>query len=88
MPPARRLKPRSPTLAALGEAMRLTREKRGMSQQELAEAVGTHHKQVGGIERGLRNPTYETLMRIASSLESSVGEITTLADDLLRKRRR
>lgn len=82
MPPARRSKPRSPEHAALGEAVRTLRRKAGMSQEELADAADTDLTQVGGIERGVRNPSYTTLLRLAAALETTVGELTTLADKL------
>ena len=82
MPPARRSKPRSPEHAALGEAVRTLRVEAGMSQEALADAAGTDLTQVGGIERGVRNPSYTTLVRLAAALETTVGELTTLADHL------
>lgn len=82
MPPPRRSKPRSPEHAALGEAVRRLRREAEMSQESLAEAAGTDLTQVGGIERGIRNPSYTTLLRLAAALDSSVGELTTLADRL------
>jgi len=80
MPPPRRSKPRSPEHAALGEAVRRLRLEAEMSQEALAEAAGTDLTQVGGIERGIRNPSYTTLLRLAAALGTSVGELTTLAD--------
>lgn len=82
MPPQRRSKPRSPEHAALGEAIRRLRLEAGLSQEQLAEGAGTDLTQVGGIERGVRNPSYTTLLRLADALETSVGEITSLADEL------
>lgn len=82
MPPPRRSKPRSPEHAALGEAVRQLRLEAEMSQEELAEAAGTDLTQVGGVERGVRNPSYTTLLRLAGALGSSVGEVTTRADRL------
>ncbi|HST68158.1 MAG TPA: helix-turn-helix transcriptional regulator [Solirubrobacterales bacterium] len=82
MPPQRRSKPRSPEHAALGEAIRRLRLERGLSQEHLAERAGTDLTQIGGIERGVRNPSYTTLVRLAAALETSVGEIATLADEL------
>jgi transcriptional regulator with XRE-family HTH domain len=84
MPPPRRSKPRSPEHAALGEAIRQLRAKAEMSQEELAEAAGTDLTQVGGIERGVRNPSYTTLLRLARALRTEVGELTGLADRLRR----
>lgn len=80
MPPPRRSKPRSPEHAALGEAVRRLRLGAELSQEELAEAAGTDLTQVGGVERGVRNPSYTTLLRLAAALGTSVGELTTLAD--------
>jgi transcriptional regulator with XRE-family HTH domain len=82
MPPPRRSKPRSPEHAALGDAIRQLRMEAEMSQEELAEAAGTDLTQVGGIERGVRNPSYTTLLRLAGALKTEVGELTSLADRL------
>lgn len=82
MPPQRRSKPRSPEHAALGEALRTLRSKAGLSQEQLAEGADTDLTQVGGIERGVRNPSYTTLLRLAGALDTSVGKLTTLADEL------
>ena len=80
MPPQRRSKPRTPEHAALGEAIRQLRLEAEMSQEQLAERASTDLTQVGGIERGVRNPSYTTLLRLAAALETSVGELTTRAD--------
>jgi transcriptional regulator with XRE-family HTH domain len=53
-----------------------------MSQEQLAEGAQTDLTQVGGIERGVRNPSYTTLLRLARALDTSVGKLTTLADEL------
>jgi transcriptional regulator with XRE-family HTH domain len=82
MPPRRRSHPRSPEHAALGEAVRRLRLEAKLSQEQLAEGASTDLTQVGGIERGVRNPSYTTLLRLASALDTSVGELTTLADRL------
>jgi transcriptional regulator with XRE-family HTH domain len=83
VPPPRRSKPRSPEHGALGEAIRTLRTEAGLSQEQLAEYAGTDLTQVGGIERGIRNPSYTTLLRLADALDTTVGEIATLADELL-----
>ncbi|MGN6275664.1 MAG: helix-turn-helix domain-containing protein [Solirubrobacterales bacterium] len=83
MPPPRRSKPRSPEHGALGEAVRTLRLEARLSQESLAELAHTDLTQIGGIERGVRNPSYTTLLRLAAALETTVGEITTLADELV-----
>lgn len=85
MPPQRRSKPRSPEHAALGEALRTLRREAELSQEQLAEGAATDLTQVGGIERGVRNPSYTTLLRLAGALKTTVGTLTTLADELRAK---
>jgi transcriptional regulator with XRE-family HTH domain len=58
------------------------REEAGLSQEALADLVGTDLTQVGGIERGVRNPSYETLLRFAVALDTRVGVLTSRADRL------
>lgn len=82
MPPRRRRPPRSPEHAALGEAIRQLRQEAGMSQEELAERADTDLSQVGGIERGTRNPSYTTLLRLAAALDTTVGRIASLAGEI------
>lgn len=82
MPPQRRSTARSPQHAALGEAVRQIRVRADLSQEELAELAGTDLRQIGGIERGTRNPSYTTLLRLATALRTRVGEIAILADRL------
>jgi transcriptional regulator with XRE-family HTH domain len=80
MPPTRKVKARSPEHAALGEAVRELREQRGLTMEELADRAETDLRQLGGVERGTRNTTYSFLLRLAEALDTSVGEITTRAD--------
>lgn len=82
MPPRRRSTPRSPEHAALGEAVLQLRGKAGLSQEALADLAGTDLTQIGGIERGIRNPSYTTLLRLAEALGTLPGEIVGLADQI------
>jgi transcriptional regulator with XRE-family HTH domain len=87
MPPRRQVKARSPEHAALGEAIRQTRVRAELSQEELADLAGTDITQIGGLERGVRNPSYATLLRLATALEIQVGALATLADQLYAERK-
>jgi transcriptional regulator with XRE-family HTH domain len=82
MPPRRQSKPRSPEHAGLGDAIREGREKLALSQEALADAAGVHVTHLGGVERGVRNPNYSTLVRIAAALGVSPGTLVTRADAL------
>jgi transcriptional regulator with XRE-family HTH domain len=82
MPPRRTVKPRSPEHAALGEAIRRIRTEKGLTIEGLADLADTDTTQLGGVERGTRNATYGYLLRLSKSLGTSVGEMTTLADQI------
>jgi len=82
MPPRRKSRPRTPHLGTLGEAIRLLRVEAGLSQEQLADLMETDSTQIGGLERGVRNPTYTTLVRLAAALGTRVGAITGLADEI------
>jgi transcriptional regulator with XRE-family HTH domain len=84
MPPHRQSKPRSPEHAALGEAVRLARAEAGLSQEALADAAGVHVTHLGGVERGVRNPNYATIVKLARALNTMPGTIVTRADELLK----
>lgn len=54
---------------ALGERIKVLREKSGLTQQELAETVGVESPSyISKIERGMTSPSYELLTRIARAL--------------------
>ena len=82
MPPRRKSRPRSAEHAALGEAVRRLRLEAGMSQEQLADRIGSDFTLIGGVERGVGNPNYDTLVSIATGLGTTVGAIAALADEL------
>ena len=55
--------------------MRAIRERRGHSQERLAELAGLHRTYIGGVERGLRNPSLKSLQRIAKGLSVGVVDL-------------
>lgn len=85
MPPRRRSRSLSPEHAALGAAVVQLRGRAELTQEALAERSGLHLTHVGGIERGVRNPSYSTLVRLARGLGVSLGALTTLASELQNK---
>lgn len=62
-------------LRALGQAVRTRREKLGMSQEAFGFAVGIHRTYIGGIERGERNPTVLTLLKLAEVLTTTPSRL-------------
>jgi transcriptional regulator with XRE-family HTH domain len=55
--------------------LRRLRVKRALSQEALAVDAGVDRSYVGRIERGVENPTVETLDRLATALEVVVSEL-------------
>jgi transcriptional regulator with XRE-family HTH domain len=88
VPPERKSKPRSVEHAALGDAIRTSRQKLGLSQEELASQADIHITHIGGLERGVRNPSYATLVRLAHALQVKPGELVSLADELREQAKR
>jgi len=67
---------------ALGEAVRQLRQKRGLTQEDLAHAAGITTGTLSLIERGHANPTWGTLRGLAVALGISMGELGKRADSL------
>lgn len=65
----------SPDTAALGRAVRLLREERGISQVQLAADTGFTQSWISHVERGSRNPSWSNVVRLAEGLGVSVSEL-------------
>lgn len=63
-------------LRRLGNRVREQRLLRGYSQEKLAEKCGFDRTYISLIERGLRNPSYINLLKLAKGLGISVSELT------------
>jgi len=61
-------KEKQPSLVKLGENIREYREAKGISQEDLALEAGLDRTYVGGVERGERNPTVLSLLKLARPL--------------------
>jgi transcriptional regulator with XRE-family HTH domain len=51
-----------------GVNIRAYRKERGVSQEQLADALGVHRTYMGGVERGERNLTLRSLERLAERM--------------------
>lgn len=65
----------SSTHLKLGQRIKELRQKLDMTQEELAFKVGVDRSYMGFLERGERNPTLSTLMKIAKALKVSVKNL-------------
>jgi transcriptional regulator with XRE-family HTH domain len=66
---------RYPAQTEFGERVRSKRLERGWSQTELAERIGLHFTFVGSVERGERNVSLQSLLRLADGLQVNVGSL-------------
>ena len=55
--------------------LREGREKRGMSMTTLAQRAGLSQSMISFVEREIRNPSLETLLRITEVLGISLGAV-------------
>lgn len=58
-----------------GSKVRLARNKRKITQEELAEKAGLHSTYIGQIERGIRNPSLININKIKNALKIQITEI-------------
>lgn len=69
-----------PLQAAFGAAVRELRERRGLSQDALAQRAELQRTYVNEVERGHRNVTLLNVGRLATALGVGVGELAILAE--------
>ena len=65
--------------SAVAQILREERLKRFLSLSTVAERAGLSHQMVSFVEREVRNPTLETLVRITDALEIDLAEVVKRA---------
>ena len=60
-------------MASIGENIRSTRRKRGLSQEQLADSLGVTKATICRYENGAREPRYDQLFAIAEALNVTVS---------------
>jgi transcriptional regulator with XRE-family HTH domain len=55
--------------------LRKEREKRGISMNLVAERAGLSQQMVSYVEREMRNPTLETLLRMAAAIQVDLAKV-------------
>ena len=69
----------------VASSLRRERERQKLSMNAVAAKAGLSQQMVSYVERGMRNPTLETLLRLAAALEVDLAAVIAEA---LRKPRR
>ena len=62
-------------LLELGQKIKAIREAKALTQHELANKAGVDRNYVGMLERGERNPSYLSLLKIAKGLNVSLSKL-------------
>jgi ribosome-binding protein aMBF1 (putative translation factor) len=71
----RQVQPRSGPERAFGEALRLARKNRGMSQMDLFMESGIDRTYISAVERGIQSPTIRMIVRFATCLKIRPSEL-------------
>jgi transcriptional regulator with XRE-family HTH domain len=59
----------------LARNLRLARQQKGLSQEDLAELANLHRTYVGSVERAERNISIDNIERLASALDMSIPKL-------------
>lgn len=70
-------------LAQLGEKIRQVRLSKAISQVELSKRAGVSQSTITQLERGQKDPTFETLERLSSALNIKSAELIADADTIV-----
>jgi DNA-binding XRE family transcriptional regulator len=54
------------------------RTAKGMSRQQLADAVGVHYQTIGYLERGEYSPSLILALKVAKALDAEIPEIFSI----------
>lgn len=70
--------------AAFGETLRHQRELAGLTQEQLAEKADLDRTFISLLERGKRQPSLGTVLRLAAALGLTAAELVSLAEERRR----
>jgi len=62
----------------VGERIRELRKEKGLSQEELGDKADLHYTHIGSIERGEKNWSIDTLVKVAGGLNVTVNDLLAL----------
>lgn len=68
-------------MADFKDRLRELRTEKGLTQQELGDAIGLHGMSISGYERGVKKPSFEALDGLADVLNVSIDYLLGHSDD-------
>jgi len=69
------MRPQDELSCRFGENLVRLRKRAGISQEELGFRSNLHRTEVGMLERGIRLPRIDTLLKVAGALELEPGDL-------------
>lgn len=69
----------------IGERIRLLRITKGLSREHLSELTDVNSNYIGQLERGEKNPTIETIQKLAKGLNVTLEELFRYVDPMQHK---
>jgi transcriptional regulator with XRE-family HTH domain len=72
--------------AEVSAILRRERERQNLSMSQVAERAGLSQQMVSYMEREMRNPTLESLLRVTAALKVSLAEVISAAERKAHKR--
>jgi transcriptional regulator with XRE-family HTH domain len=73
---------------AVVEALQRERLRQNLSMNRVAQHAGLSQQMVSYVERGIRLPSLDTVLRIAEALQIDLGKVITEASDPRKHRSR
>ncbi len=62
-------------ISKYGQAIRALRQRKDISQEQLADLCGLHRTYISDVELGKRNVSLENIDKIATALDMNVSDI-------------
>lgn len=72
----------TPRQRLFGDRVRSERQRQGVSQEALAHRSGIARAYIGSLESGERNPSLDTIARLAAALDVDAGELVRGVQDV------
>lgn len=72
-----------PINVAVAETLRELRQKKGVSQEKLAEAIDSHQVYISEIENGKKIPSLSVIYKTAQFFNLSLSDFATMIEEKL-----
>ena len=80
-------KQRQAVCSRVAQLLKEEREKRGLSMTGLGERASLSQQMVSYVERGMRNPSLDTLIRLTDAMEVDLAELIKRAHATASKKK-